>query len=392
MYATEYPRLRASLAPEYAEIDDEQLDALVAEIYGPGVGAEDVEAFWSDVGRGFQNVARGVGRVAQKAAPVVAGALPSIAQGAMTGATVAGPWGALAGAVAGGVGGVMSQSKNRTLRSVGGAIGGATQLAGSLTGGGALRNLAGVGLGGGTAGMLGQLAGGALRGLPRGGAARLARRAARQPVAGGTAAAGRLAGGIAQQLGGALAAPGGSANALLGMLARPETLRALSASALGGFGRQQVPIGGQQVPVQSILGALGTLAERAAAESEAAGEHAHPAHYYDAAGELAIDPADAEQRAEALLELYAATATPYSEWLVGEALEAVEAAEHEETDGPEYTEQDAEYDEWLLANEQAWDEAEQAEHDYGEHGYGEPGHSHSHLHATGAYGQEHRHA
>jgi hypothetical protein len=363
MPTTEYPRLRASLAPEYAEIDDEQLDALVAEIYGPGVSAEDIESLWRDVGRGFQNVARGVGRVAQQAAPVVAGALPSIAQGAMTGATVGGPWGALAGAVAGGVGGVMSQSKNRTLRSVGGAIGGATQLAGNLTGGGALRGLAGVGLGGGTAGLIGQLAGGA-RALPPAGAAQLARRMARRPTPA------RLAG-LPAQLGGALGGAGGSANALLGMLARPETLRALSASALGGFGRQQVPLGGQSVPVQSILGALGTLAGRAAAESEAAGEHAHPAHYYDSAGELAIDPADAEQRAEALLELYAATPTPYAEWLVTEAAESM--AEDVEDAQPEYTEDDAEYDEWLLAGE---DHAEQAfdEHAYEGREYQEHGH------------------
>jgi hypothetical protein len=179
MYPTDYPRLRASLAPEYAEIDDAQLDALVAEIYGPGVSAEDIESLWRSIGRGVQNVARGVGRVVQRAAPTVARALPAVAQGALTGLTAGGPVGALAGAVAGGAGGIMSQSRNRTLRGIGGAIGGATRVAGSLTGGGALRNLAGVGLGGSTAGTIGQVAGGALRALPRGRARQVVRRAAR---------------------------------------------------------------------------------------------------------------------------------------------------------------------------------------------------------------------
>jgi len=334
MHATAYPRLRASLAPEFAELADEQLDALVAEIYGPGLSAEDVESFWRDVGRGFQSVARGVGQVAKQAAPVVGRALPAMAQGAMTGATVAGPWGALAGAVAGGAGGVLSQSRDPRLRGIGGAIGGVTQLASNLAPGGALRNLAGVGLGGGTAGLIGQLAGtaaGRLGGrvpLPAG-----AQRGAPVPGIGGTM-------------------PGANANALLGMLARPETLRALSSAAMGRFGRAQVPVGNQPVPVQSILGTLGRLAERAAAEAEAIGPQSHPPFFYDAEGELAIDPADAEARADALLELFAATPTPYVEWL---ATEMAPAVEHHE---PEYTAEDAEYDEWLLTNEAAWyDEA-----------------------------------
>ena len=73
MCHTAYPTLRASLAPEYTELSDEQLDFLVAEMYGPGVSAEDIEGFWNDVGKGFKKVGKTVG-----------GALPSIAQGAMT--------------------------------------------------------------------------------------------------------------------------------------------------------------------------------------------------------------------------------------------------------------------------------------------------------------------
>jgi len=192
-----------------------------------------------------------------------------------------------------------------------------------------LRNLAGLGLGGGAAGVVGQLAGTAAR--------HLAVPAAQRGLAG--------------------AQPGAQANALLGMLARPETLRALSSAALGRFGRSQIPIGGQTVPVQSMLGALGRLAERAAAEAEAVGPgpQPHPAFYYDVEGELAIDPADAEARADALLELIAATPTPYAEWLATQMAPPVEAYE------PEYTAEDAEYDEWLLANEAAWDDERAAE-------------------------------
>lgn len=335
-----YPVLRASLAPEYSELSDEQLDALVAEMYGPGVSAEDIESFWRDVGKGFKRVGKTVGR-----------ALPSIAQGAMTGASVGGPWGALAGAVAGGAGGILSQSRNKTLRGIGGAIGSAGKLAGNFTGGGALRGLAGSVLGGAAGrGGLGRLAGGALGALQgRGGA-------------GG--ALGQLAGGLAPQLANALGGRGGSAGALLGMLSRPETVRALSAAALGPAGRSQLPIGGQAVPVQSILGALGNLAGRAASEAEAYGDH--PAYFYRADGELAIDPADAEQRTLALLELYAETTSPYE----SEAFESDESDESYESDESDessdydealYTDEDAVYDEWLLANESAWSEYEEEE-------------------------------
>lgn len=335
MYRTAYPALRASLDPGYVEISDEQLDALVAEIYGTGVSAEDVEAFWNDLGRGFSNVAQSVGRFAQRAAPVLGRALPSIAQGALSGATVGGPIGAIVGAAAGGAGGVLSQSRNRTLRGIGGAIGGATQLASSFTGGGALRNLAGVALGGGgRGGALGGLAGTALGALGRQG--------------GAAGAISRVAGQFAPQLAGLFGGGGGgSANALLGLLSRPETVRALSAAAMGPYGRTQVPVGSQAVPVQSILGALGTLAGRAASEAEAAGEQAFPDYFYAADGELAIDPADAEQRAEALLELFASTPSRYVERA---------AREYDEYDEAGYSDEDAAYDEWLLANEAVWSE------------------------------------
>lgn len=333
---TAYPLLRESLGPDYLEVSDEQLDFIVAEVYGEGVTAEDVESFWNDVGRGFQNVAKGVGRFAQKAAPVVGRALPSIAQGALTGASVGGPFGAIAGAVAGGAGGILSQSRNKTLRGIGGAIGGVGRLAANFTGGGALGGLANVALGalgrgGGPAGALGGIGQAALGALQsRGGAA---------------GAVGQIAGAVGPQIAGALGGRGASANALIGLLSRPETVRALSSAALGQYGRPNVMVGMQPVPVQSVMNAVGTLAGRAAVEAEAASESLPP-YFYGADGELAIDPSDAEQRVDALLELYAWTPPPGARPVAFE-LES-ESAE------PEYTEAHAHYDAWLIANEAEW--------------------------------------
>jgi hypothetical protein len=341
MTATEFPHLRAALAPEYTEWSDEQIDALVAELYGAEVSAEDVESFWSDVGRGFQNVGRSVGRFAQQAAPVVGRALPAIAQGAITGAGVGGPIGAIVGAAAGGAGGVLSQSRNPTLRGIGGAVGGATQLVSQFTPagrlGGAVGQMAKLALGGGR-GAAGGIAQGALSALGHQG--------------GALGTVGRIAGGLVPQIAGALGGAaggrggGGAANALLGLLSRPETTRALAAAGLGAAGRSTVMVGGQAVPVQSILSALGGLAGRAAGEAETA-TAALPAYYYGADGELAIDPADAEQRTDALLELFAVTPVP----LVFETAESDESFEHDEAT---YTAADARRDAWLMANEAEW--------------------------------------
>jgi hypothetical protein len=370
MYVTHtaYPALRASLAADYVELSDEQLDWLVADVYGPGVTAEDVESFWRDVGRGFQSVARGVSQVAQQAAPVVARTLPGIAQGALTGASVGGPFGAIAGALAGGAGSALSQSRNRTLRGIGGAIGGVGQLASSFTGGGALANLARVGLGalgrGGGSGALANLAGSALGALQgaggRGAAGALGALAApalgalQQP--GGVAGAiGQLAGAVAPQVAGARGGRGGSANALLGLLSRPETVRALLSASMGQYGRPSVMLGTQPVAVQSIMNAIGSLAGRAAAEAEAAADgETLPAYFYSADGELAIDPADTDERADALLELYAWTPAPMPE---------AGPSEHAWRE-PEYTDEDAMYDEWLLATEAEWLDADEQEATY----------------------------
>ena len=262
--ADDFPLLRNSLASQYAGADPAQLDAIVRQIYGEDASAEDVESFFGDLGHGLSHAAGAVGHFAQTAAPMVAKALPSMAQGAMSGASVAGPWGALAGAVAGGASGILSQSSNRTARQIGGGIGTISNLVSTVRGGGA----------GGALGALGSLAGG----LGGKGA---------NPLAG-------LAG-------------GGGANGLMALLSRPEALQALQAGALGVFGRPTVPVGSQPVPVHLLLNALGTLAQRSAHEAaEASGaDETLPWHFSEAGEAFGLDTDDAEGRTDTLLTLLA---------------------------------------------------------------------------------------
>jgi len=113
-----------------------------------------------------------------------------------------------------------------------------------------------------------------------------------------------LALGGLSQLGGAQgqAAPAGaSVNALLGMLARPEVGQALMSAAMGGLGRQSVPVGSSQVDVQSILNAIGNLAGRAAGEMAGTESETLPEYFYGEGGELAFDPAERNSRTDALL-------------------------------------------------------------------------------------------
>jgi hypothetical protein len=261
----DYPLLRASLAPAYAGADVSQLDAIVRQIYGEGASAEDVEGLFDDIGRGLSHAAGAVGHFAQQAAPVIGRALPAMAQGAMAGSAL-GPWGALAGAVAGGAGGILSQSSNPTARAIGGGIGSVSNLVSTVRGGGA----------GGPLAALGAIGGGA-----RGG--------------GGNPLAMLTGGG------------GGGANGLIGMLARPETLQALSSAAMGSFGRQSIPVGGQQVPVHMLLSALGTLANRSAHEAAEYDESAEniPGFVAEAGEALGVDVEDAEGRTDTLLTLLA---------------------------------------------------------------------------------------
>lgn len=265
-----YPLFRASLAPAYAEADTGELDNIARRIYGPGANAEDVENFFSDIGNGLSSAASAVGHFAQQAAPVVARALPSMAQGAMAGSAL-GPWGALAGAVAGGAGSILSQTNNPTARAIGGGLSTVTNLASTIRGGGPT----------GAMGALGALGGGTMQGaaIPL------------SPAAGG-----------------------GSANALIGLLGRPEITQGLLQGALGQFGRQNIAIGGQQIPTSLLLNALGTLANRAAheaAEAQDTGE-ALPAHFVEAAEALGLESEDVEGRTDTLLTLLALSPALFS--------------------------------------------------------------------------------
>jgi hypothetical protein len=307
---TSFPLLRSCLAAEFSDLSDEQLDAVVAEVFGAETTAEDIESFWSDLGRGLSRAGKSVAK-----------ALPSIAQGAATGAGFGGPIGALVGAVAGGAGGVLSQSRNKTLRGIGSAVGGIGQIASTIRGGG-----------------LGSLANIALGGL-----AKAVPGAARGPL-------GALAGGLARAIPGA----GGSANALMGLLSRPETLQALMSSSLGAAGRSRVMVGNQPVGVQSIMSTIGNLAGRAASEAAPDTSEGLPEYFLDAEGEPEIDPADADQRSDALLALFALT---LPRLLAGQKdKENDESDESDDSEGgewnetfPEYTDADAESDEWILA-------------------------------------------
>jgi len=265
----DFQMLRASLAPQYATLGRDRLEAIVQEVYGAGASPEDVESLFGDIGRGLSHAAAGVSHFVQQAAPAVAQALPAMAQGAMAGSSL-GPWGALAGAVAGGAGSILSHSSNPTARAIGGGIGTVTNLVSTVRGGGAS----------GPLGALASVAGGTLGGPGR-----------PNPLAPPPAA--------------------GGANALLGLLARPEALQALLAAALGNFGRPSVPVGGQDVPVPSMLSALGTLAQRAAHEmAEHMPESERVPEGLNRAGEaLGLDTDDAEGRTDTLLTLLALTPT-----------------------------------------------------------------------------------
>lgn len=271
---TDYPLLRSSLAPEYASLSPEALDDLVRSIYGPNASAEDVEGLFDDIGKGLKTAAKSVGNFASKAAPMVAKALPNVASGAAGGAAF-GPWGALIGAGAGLASGLLSQSGNKTARSVGGAIHNVGGLVSTVRGGGA----------GGALGSLASVASGALGGTKAGRAALGALGAAR----GGGA--------------------GGAANMLAGLLTRPELAQSLTSSLMGAAGRKSIGIAGQQVPISQMLAALSNVAGRAAheaAEAEGYGEMT-PEYAEVAAEAFGIDPEDAEGRTDALLTLLALT-------------------------------------------------------------------------------------
>jgi hypothetical protein len=279
----QFPLLTSSLAPRYAEASYQELLGIVEAVYGEGATPESVEGLFGDIGRAFGSAGQSIGHFVQQAAPMVARAVPNIIQGASSGAAF-GPWGALAGAVAGGASGIMQQSSDPTVRGIGGAIHQVGSLASSIRGGGmggGLGSLGSIGTGGqgrapGAAGMLASIFGG---------------------NAGATGGSGAPASG------------GGAANGLMGLLSRPETLQGLLSATMGNFGNQTLQIGGQQVPVHTLMSALSTLAGRAASEAAECAENAEatPEFALSAGEALGINPESSEGRTDALLTLLALT-------------------------------------------------------------------------------------
>ncbi|HEY3569634.1 MAG TPA: hypothetical protein VGP73_17005 [Thermoanaerobaculia bacterium] len=292
-----YPELRELLAPEYAELPPERLEAVLEYSLGGG-SVEDMESFWSSV----KDFGRAAGGVLQKALPVV-GTVAGTALGGPVGAAIGGAAGqALSGALGGALSG---PNRGRGQRVLSGLAGGALQgVSGALGGGGAL--------------------GKALPG----------------PL-------GAVAGAVAPALGGLAGGGSPAAAQLARTITRPETLQALLSMVLGGAGRRQVPVGGTPVPVSAFANLLGQLASQASAEyhQTIAGESAGaPMYLLDGAGEFIGDPADPASRAEVLLRRFAEA----------DALEAAEAddeawGEAWDESWDEADDLEAEYDEFELA-------------------------------------------
>ena len=93
---TAYPAVRRVMGPERDVLSDDALEDLLASTF-PDREPGEVEDFMSTVQR-----------IARDAAPVVQRVAPAMAQGAMSGAAVGGPWGALIGGLGGGAASLLS--------------------------------------------------------------------------------------------------------------------------------------------------------------------------------------------------------------------------------------------------------------------------------------------
>lgn len=102
--------------------------------------------------------------------------------------------------------------------------------------------------------------------------------------------------------------PGGApaAGQLLQTMFQPETLKALMQMLLGQLGASNVKVGSTPVPVGGFPNLLGTLANNAQSEYNAANRatgEGLPEYLRNTAGEAVGDPAEAEYRAQRLYEL-----------------------------------------------------------------------------------------
>jgi hypothetical protein len=303
-----YSNLRQVLAPEYASLPSEQLQAFMESSFGPESADQYemyLEGIFGDIGKAFLSVASDVGHFAAKAAPVIATVGGGALQGALAGSSLGIP-GIIAGAAAGGTGAALSKYGSGTARGIGGALSGLTGLAGQFsplgrvgtTLGGVVSGLAGGG-GKGIAGTAASALGGLLGGGPGGSAVQ---------ALGGLLGGGG-SGGAAGALGALSRLFGGSSatGQLLSLLQRPETMQALAALNLGQAGRRSIPVGSAQtpMPVSAIAQVIGHLANESVAEIAALsdGSEGELRYMTDEAGEFVGDPALDRDRAARVWEL-----------------------------------------------------------------------------------------
>ena len=284
-----YECLRGALAPEYAKLSPEQIEALIETTFGPGASAEDVEGIFGSVGNAFSHVGKTIGRVAKQTVPIVGRALRGMMQGAMAGSAL-GPFGMLLGAATGGAG---------------------SALGGQRGAAGAVGKVLNTGLG-----MAGTLGGGGLLGTARTGTSALAG----SPTAQASPAAGQL----------------------LHLLGRPEVAQALQAMMLGSLGRQNIQVGATPVPVGAFANLLGMLANRAGSQAMAAapaGKEGMPEYLLDESGEYCCDIANPEARAETLWNLLSQSEPAEAEEMnEADELAALQEAEDEVYDALELME------------------------------------------------------
>ncbi|MDN3514153.1 MAG: hypothetical protein NG747_07115 [Candidatus Brocadia sp.] len=91
-----YETIRGVMAPEYRDLDPEDIDAMLEDVFA-GMSPEEIESFWSTLG----NIGKSVGSIAAKAIPVAAPILGT-ALGGPVGGAIGGAVGKLAGKALGG--------------------------------------------------------------------------------------------------------------------------------------------------------------------------------------------------------------------------------------------------------------------------------------------------
>jgi hypothetical protein len=239
---TSYPAIRRVMGPSRHQLDDEALEDLLVELFPQAVPG-DVEDFM-----------RTVQSFGKQVAPLAQRALPGIVQGAVTGATVAGPWGAVAGAIGGGAASLLGGSRS---------------------------------------------APGAQPAQPP----RLVQPAQppgvspplQEPAVSPPAQVPGIAPAVASPVAGATAPA-----QLMALLSRPETLQALLSLLMSGAGRGTVQVGSQAVPPPAFANAISELAEEAA-EHAAAPAGGIAGYLLDPRGNPRCDIANPAERASLLL-------------------------------------------------------------------------------------------